>query len=319
MVWGIGWLLALPTAQATWTTKVSYVKAATVPAPVGTKRAVFIDPAVHPLNPADRTSLQQAVRAFRNQASRAQNFEVKYVPALDRRDLSVTPDWDQLARIAGAHRAEVVITFDRLTYEMTRPDVQEVMVPVEREGVTREERRFDATREVTAVLDVRFVDPRSRETILAQDVRHGVTISARSKTRNAAVRDLEVKSSKQKARLAVLGAEWLGRQIFATRITGTRTFFANGKLKEGRKYAAVGKWIDARKAWRKHWDNGKKSGMKARFNVAVTFEVRGNVRHALKVLDPLVGRWNKSLVRNYHRQLKQRVANLDRLEQQGLR
>lgn len=315
----MGLMTLVQPAHATWTTNVSYTGAPRVASPAKVKRVVLIDPAAKSLNAADRTSLDLAVRQFKNQAGSAPNLEVVYVSALDRRDLSVSPDYRELAAIAKAHRAQAVVSFDALRFEMGPIQMTEVSVDVNRDGRVVREKRQEAKQRIDGVLTVRYVDPFARTVILSDDVGHHAVVAARSKARATARRDVAPKASRQKADLAVSGARWFGNQIFATRMTGKRSFFANGKLKEGRKYAAVGKWIEARNHWRNHWDNGKRSGMKARYNVAVTFEVRGNVRQALKVLDPLVGRWNHSMVTSYHRKLKQRVANLDRLESQGLR
>lgn len=314
----IGWI-GLGVAHATWTTNVNYVRAAEIAPPEGTRRVVLLDLAARDLEEARLPALDEAMARFRSKAQSSEGIEVVYVPTLNNPDLSVDPSWEELDRLAASHDAQAVIALDQLSFTLANPSVNAVEETVTREGVETVERRFVASRRITVEASWRYWDTRRKVVHHEVDgLSYYRTAKGKAKVRQAARARMQQEVPAQFAPLARSIADWYAAKVFATRMRGRRTFFANGKLKAGRKYAAVGKWVDARKTWRALWDNGKRSGMKARYNVALTHEVTGNPAKALEVLDPLVGVWNKDLVESYYRTLKSRVANEARLEEQGL-
>lgn len=309
----------LGNAHATWTTNIDYVRAANLPPPDGTRRVLLLDLAARNARGNDLIIVDRAVSAFREKARSNEAFELVFVPTQNNPDLSVDPSWEELAKLAKQNQAQAIISFDSLSYELGQYQHDLVDVTNTVNGVQVVENRHRVSRSVKGNLGIRYMDPFNRVMLFDDTYYASRTASATSKARIRAREQVAPEVSKIKPGLAVSCANGFANEVFAVRIKGRRSFFANGKLKEGRRYAEVGKWVDARKAWKEHWNAGGKRGMKAQYNVALTFEVMGRPDKALETLDPIVGRWNKDIVKSYYRQLKARVDNERRLEDQGLK
>lgn len=302
-------------AEAKKTLAVNYVQAPDVAPPQGTDRVVLLGLAARGKSGHERTWVDGAVSAFRGEVGRRVGFQVVYVPAEKRPDLSVDSSWAELRALAEANGAQAVVVFDDLIYSTGK-----VAHAVESRTRTVDGREVSADwhivrQVIRADLYIRYLDPFAETVLYDKHFYDTRTVKAESRARIRAREQLKPELSRARLPLAKEVGQGFARRITGVWVRRSRKFFAGGKLKAGARYAQVGKWAEARKAWRPLLQQGGKVAMKARYDMAIAHEAAGHPRTALETLDPLVGVWNKNLVLDYHRRLKYRVENREKLEE----
>jgi hypothetical protein len=116
----------------------------------------------------------------------------------------------------------------------------------------------------------------------------------------------------------IMGRDY-GARIAPTWFDVTRYYYGKGspELKEGKRYVKAGDWEGARKIWRGLVDDpDRKVRGRARFNLALAFEVDGELERALDRAKKAAVDLHNGRSRDYVRILERRIRDQERLEEQ---
>ncbi|TNE91916.1 MAG: hypothetical protein EP330_03670 [Deltaproteobacteria bacterium] len=115
-----------------------------------------------------------------------------------------------------------------------------------------------------------------------------------------------------------LGKEY-GTRISPTWVGLQRKYFAGGALKMGKRYVLAGDWDGAIEQWKAVVDDPSaslKTKGKARHNLAVAAEMKGQLKKAHKLAQKAAVENNHKISQGYARSLERRIEEQERVERQ---
>ncbi|MCO4744062.1 MAG: hypothetical protein KC912_04690 [Proteobacteria bacterium] len=178
---------------------------------------------------------------------------------------------------------------------------------------------YGARRETRVMASWRLYDTTSKSVIDEQrDRSYGRNWDNEGSSVSAARRGLPLFDDTVKTLGTQAGSAY-GNRISPSWRWESRSWFSKGSpdLKQAKRYVRAGDWEGAAGIWRRmlESDNPKEIG-KAKFNLALYNERKGNLRKALKLARAAAVAVPKSRTRSYIYVLERRVRDQERLEQQ---
>lgn len=146
----------------------------------------------------------------------------------------------------------------------------------------------------------------------------GSTSKAEGRSEAEALANLTTASAMISADGRELGSQY-GARISPTWITLQRQYFASGALKMGKRYVLASDWDGAVEFWRTVVDDETQSAKvrgKARHNLAVAAERKGQLKKALKLAQKAAVETNSGVSQAYARALVRRIEEQERIAQQ---
>jgi hypothetical protein len=226
-------------------------------------------------------------------------------------------EWNIISDISNRYNADAVIaleTFDSDSH--TNFDRHEYTREEDGRKVRYVEYRAEVNMQIEAGWRIYYTD---REQIVDENVYvDHISWDAKGPTREAAKRNLPSKGR------IIEDAGFFAGQQYATRISPvwirvSRTFYSKGseELERASRYAKQGNWDEAAEIWKNTINSSDpKIAGYAAFNLALSYEMNGDLNSALEWAEKSYYDFNNKKARNYINTIKGRIADERRLDKQ---
>ena len=218
--------------------------------------------------------------------------------------------WPEAKAICAAHSCQGIVALEAFD--------SDGLTSVVKQGQGKEV-TFEAMREVTVRSSWRLYDVDNKQVIDERfDEAYTSSVSHQADTEDAARNGLP--NDNQLVRdFGFVSGESYARRIAPNYIWVTRSFFGGGnaRMKEGKRLARRGQWDQAEVLWREGFRGATDPKLKARaaYNVAVSHEVKGELRKAAGWQQKAADAWSKRSITAYGAVLQGRLADAETLRQ----
>ncbi|MGY6742097.1 MAG: DUF6340 family protein [Cecembia sp.] len=232
--------------------------------------------------------------------------------------------WAQIDDLCSEYQTDAVLVLEKFTSDFVVTDKRQLVKVTQ--GTGRDAKQVEVMgvyMEGIASISAgfRFYDPVSRNIFdqINFDKTNVWSAEAENRTQAAALLIDKVKATQFVGRMA--GASY-ARRIAPMPIRITRTMYdrpkSNAALGRGSRLAQVGRWEDALEAWRLGLNqaHNTKAGGRLSYNMAVAYEVLGDLEEAQYWAGRAFTDYGFKQGRNYTRDLRRRIIEEERIQNQ---
>ena len=272
---------------------------------------------------ADTEGRRESMRGMVETLTGSPRFDVVQ-PSLKNKDLESslfdkTLSWPTARKICQMAKCDGIVTLEAFDSDKTDWYDESQVEETNSEGKTVTRTQWEVRREMRILTAWRYYDVKNKN--ILDDLRDHASARTWSHTGNTkaeAKRQLPPQTDMVKAVGYTSGIEY-ARRIAPTYVWVTRSFYGGGdpRLKQARTHVRATDWQGARKIWRTMVnDPDPKLKGKALFNIALSWEVEGDLDRALNKAKEAHIALGKGRTASYVATLNARIADQARLAEQ---
>ncbi len=228
--------------------------------------------------------------------------------------------WSQIEQYCKQYNADAVVSLEVFDTDFIVTDGSIVETKKDENGNEYKETVFTAKGVASVKAGFRFYDPKTKA-IIDQNLYNR---SRTFKSKGASVKDAIAKLIKRNAAVKRVGfvmGKHYGFKIAPRRVTVKRKMYKKAKhstdVEKGKRYADVNDWKNAAKAWERAVTSPhEETAGKAAYNLAVAFEVLGDLEKAINWARAAYTEYGNKDAKGYQRILEHRVQQEMRLKEQ---
>lgn len=280
---------------------------------------------------ADRAAAQELVNSLKNSLQNSPRFQTTIANEryIGNSLTAVFPEpipLHEQHKLLRTYKVDAIVALEILDTDFIITDGQRTV----KKKVSNRENRNEVEKEVNEwfakgvgniKVGMRVYDPHRRQIIDQQLLSNTQTWEATGESKQEALAALIVRDEAVRNLCRKLGHDYAFK-IAPMPVSLRRLFFTKSKnspeLEEGGRMAEVGAWNDAINKWEEGIIKAEKEKDKARmaYNIAVAYEVLGDLDKALEAAQNAYSKYNSKEARNYAQQIQSRMRDEEKVDQQ---
>ena len=228
--------------------------------------------------------------------------------------------WPVIGNICRRYETDAVLALEIFDSDFVTTHASKVVEKKDSDGNVRKVTEYNAEGVASVKIGYRLYDLSTHTITDQQEISQNHKWSASGNSVKDALAHL------LERRIAVNNVSYQSGRAYAQRIapswfTASRVFYKKSKknpnLALGARQAAVGNWEEAAETWKQVLNNADmKTAGKAAYNIALSYEVIGDLQSAKEWASDAYATYNNKKARDYSRILDRRIWEQDKLDQQ---
>ena len=276
----------------------------------------------------DQTGRRNAMDALSSALTKTPRFQtmapgVELLGSRGGRSMMTPMSWYEVQDLCDKYNTDAIVAIEMFDSDVTSSSLSRAVKEKNKDGIETNKIVYDGKKNGRVQLGWRFYDRKNKMIIYEyQDSDTNEKTSYGQATAKAAVDNIENSVTMVRNIAKNLGNKY-GTRIAPTYINVARTYFKKvkgssaEKFEEAARYADANEWKRAIAIWEKIADkNDKDAASKALFNLAVAYEVNGQLNQALQFARDSYTQYGLKAAKSYMRILENRVADQEVLQRQ---